>query len=139
MTTQDIIGMTIVGYRYGVAPECGRSYNTREQEWEPGVSMASVGYCREFGSFAANANAEEGKHYYIGVIAGFGGDNEICLEDVEEITAEQYEESLATYKEQSNAVVNCYADRWEALLDRGFNIGKTYEDIEAFRNLYTKL
>ena len=138
MTTQDIIGMTIVGYRYGVAPESGRSYNTREQEWEPGVSMASVGYIREFGSFAADANTEEGKHFYKGVIAGFGGDNEVCLEDVEEITAEQYEESLAAYKEQSNAVVTCYADRWEALLDRGFNIGKTYEDVEAFRIEFTK-
>lgn len=138
MTTNDIMGMEIVGYRYGAAPECGRSYNTREQEFEPGVSMASVGYCREFGSFAADVNAEEGKHYYKGIICGFGGDNEICLEDVEEITAEQYTESLPSYKEQSNAVVNCYADRWEKLLERGFIIGKTYEDIELFRNQYTK-
>lgn len=36
----DIIGSKIVGYRYGEAPECGRSFNTQTRQYECGVSMA---------------------------------------------------------------------------------------------------
>lgn len=49
----DILGKTVVGYRYGIAPECGRSYNYRENHYEDGVSMAQVCYCRPINSFAA--------------------------------------------------------------------------------------
>ena len=36
----NIIGSKIVGYRYGEAPECGRSFNTQTRQYECGVSMA---------------------------------------------------------------------------------------------------
>ena len=37
------IGDVVVGYRYGKAPEGSCSYNHRDNEYETGVSMASVG------------------------------------------------------------------------------------------------
>jgi hypothetical protein len=54
-------GMTTVGYRYGKAPESGFSYNSREQKYEKGVSMASAGGVDEVGSFAADA---QGRRYW---------------------------------------------------------------------------
>ena len=71
----DIIGIKVVGYRYGKAPKCGRSYNYRENHYEDGVSMAQVCYYKPVGSFAANG---EKKYYYEGVVSGIGSDNEIC-------------------------------------------------------------
>ncbi len=52
MRVHDLIGETIVGYRYGEAPESGYSWNYAENKPEPGVSMAQVGYFREYRSFA---------------------------------------------------------------------------------------
>ena len=72
----DIIGIKVVGYRYGKAPKCGRSYNYRENHYEDGVSMAQVCYYKPVGSFAANG---EKKYYYEGVVSGIGSDNEIYL------------------------------------------------------------
>ena len=46
----DIIGIKVVGYRYGKAPKCGRSYNYRENHYEDGVSMAQVCYYKPVGS-----------------------------------------------------------------------------------------
>ena len=62
----DIIGIKVVGYRYGKAPKCGRSYNYRENHYEDGVSMAQVCYYKPVGSFAANG---EKKYYYEGVVS----------------------------------------------------------------------
>ena len=45
----DIIGIKVVGYRYGKAPKCGRSYNYRENHYEDGVSMAQVCYYKPVG------------------------------------------------------------------------------------------
>lgn len=50
--SEDILGMPIVGYRYGEAPEEGRSYNHRDREYEPGVSLAQWGLIPEIFSFA---------------------------------------------------------------------------------------
>jgi hypothetical protein len=137
-TLNDIIGLTIVGYRYGKAPECGRSWNTRENHFEAGVSMAKVGYCKEFGSFAADACMEYGKHYYIGRVIDTGSDNEICLEDVQEITEEQYQALLPTMIDASNKIVDYYADQELRLLNAGYHIGKDENDIEKFRLTYKK-
>lgn len=60
----DIIGSKIVGYRYGEAPECGRSFNTQTRQYECGVSMAQVGYMEEVGSFAVSGAYGRKKYYY---------------------------------------------------------------------------
>ena len=132
------IGMQIVGYRYGEAPECGRSWNYRENEWECGVSMASVGYDKEIGSFAVSSSNDRKKYYYLGTIVGTGGDDEICLQDVRRITYKEYIGLRKGMKEVSNAVVNDRYYRKLSLLYRGFNIGMTEEDIESERNKYLR-
>lgn len=120
---KDLIGKTIIGYRYGKAPEGGRSFNTLTRSYESGVSMASVGYNAEVGSFAATANEEEGKYYYIGEIAEeTGGDDEICLNNVRELTKEEYESLLPQYTAISNAVANAYYNRSANVASRGYDI-----------------
>ena len=132
------IGMKIVGYRYGEAPECGKSWNYRENQWECGVSMASVGYDKEIGSFAVSSSNNRKKVYYIGTIVGTGGDDEVCLADVRRITYKEYVSLRKEMKEASNTVVNDRYDRKLSLLYRGFNVGMTEEEIESERNKYLK-
>lgn len=134
-TLQDIIGKTIAGYRYGIAPRSGYSYNTRENRRECGVSMAQVGFCKEIRSFAVSAQEDE-KYYYVGEIAGTGGDDEICLTNVARISEAVYMILREEMKEASNAVVDYYADRKLRLLGNGYDIGMTEEEIEKFRNTY---
>ena len=132
-------GMTIVGYRYGEAPESGRSWNYRENEWEPGVSMAQVGFDREIGSFAvSDAGTSRRKYYYIGTICGTGGDDEICLSDVRRITRNEYLQLRKEMVEVSNQVVNDRIDTKINLIKRGFSIGCTIEQLEAERQEYIK-
>lgn len=120
---KDLIGKTIIGYRYGKAPEGGRSFNTLTRSYEAGVSMASVGYNAEVGSFAAMANEQEGKYYYIGEIAEeTGGDDEICLNNVRELTKEEYESLLPKYTAISNAVANAYYNRSANVASKGYDI-----------------
>lgn len=136
-TLEDIIGKTIAGYRYGIAPESGLSYNTREGEYEPGVSMACVGFGKEVSSFAVDAQSNR-KYYYIGKIAGFGGDDEICLTDVRRVSRNEYLSALKETVDVSNLVVDCYADRMIRLIESGWNIGLTVEDVEDFRISHKK-
>ena len=132
-------GMTIVGYRYGEAPEGGRSWNYRENEWEPGVSMAQVGFDKEIGSFAvSDAGTARKKYYYIGVICGTGGDDEICLRDVRRITRNEYLRLRKEMVAVSNQVVNDRIDTKISLINRGYTIGRTIEQLEAERQQYTK-
>lgn len=136
-TLADVKGIEIVGYRYGIAPENGYSYNTREREYECGVSMAQVGYDKEINSFAIDAQSSK-RYYYIGCVAGIGGDNEMCLTDVRQISKTEY---LAKRKEMtaaSNAIVNYNADRQIALINRGFDLGRSIEQIEQYRKKYLK-
>lgn len=106
-TIEDLIGCTIVGYRYGEAPSSGFSWNYAENRPEVGVSMAQVGYFKECGSFAASdAALERDKFYYIGEIAGEGSDNEICLSDVRQISLEDYLRLREETKHVSNNYVN---------------------------------
>ena len=120
---KDIIGKTIIGYRYGKAPVGGRSFNTLTNSYESGVSMASVGYNTEVGSFAKTANEEEGKYYYIGTIAEeTGGDDEICLNNVRKLTKKEYESLLPQYTAISNAVANAYYNRSANLALKGYDI-----------------
>lgn len=86
----DIIGMPIVGYRYGEAPEVGYSYNNRDREYEPGVSLAQWGLVPEIFSFAISGVSHLKKRYYKGIIAGVGGDDEVCIKKHKEITYKEY-------------------------------------------------
>lgn len=134
----EITGKTIVGYRYGEAPENGKSYNYREQCYECGVSMASVGYDKEIGSFAVSEACNRKRYYYIGEICGTGGDDEICLENVKRISYKEYIEKRKELVETSNEIVNERCDRLLRLLWKGYSIGYTEEDIINERKKYLK-
>ena len=135
---EKIIGKKIVGYRYGKAPASGKSYNYREGCYECGVSMACVGYYKEIMSFALDELSDNEKYYYEGVICGEGGDDEICLSNVRQITYNEYKSLLPKYTSTSNDYVNALYDRKVRLLDRGYIIGKSYEDVEHERKKYIK-
>src|SRR3990167_2373951 len=87
----------VIGYRYGYAPESGRSYNTREKIYEKGVSLASGFGKKEQWSFAIGESAANRKKvYYKGKRVGFGGDDEYLISDVKEINKGEYERLLKT-------------------------------------------
>lgn len=142
---ENLIGLQIVGYRYGEAPENGKSYNYQTKEFEPGISMAQVGYYKEIGSFAISDAAENRKkYYYIGTISGFGGDDEICINNAKRLT---YHEYLSLRKSQaminsSNKIVNAIIDEKISFIksgwDLGFGYGKGVEHFEEERNKYIK-
>lgn len=138
-TIQSAKGRTMIGYRYGKAPASGYSYNHMSSRNECGVSMASIGHMDEVSSFAVDtARAGRKKYYYAGVIAGEGGDcDEICLADVEQITAREYRRMMqdAGIIEITNSIVNAMADRRADLLRGGWNLGKntTIETVEDWR------
>lgn len=132
-----LIGKTIVGYRYGIAPESGFSFNTRERIAEPGVSMAQVGFGKEIQSFAVSAQSNK-RYYYVGQISGEGSDDEICLVNVKRITRNEYL-NLRKGKDMvsiSNEIVNAIADRKTRLMNMGYNYSE--EEIENYRKKYTK-
>ncbi len=134
-TLNDILGIAVVGYRFGKAPESGRSYNFRDGFYEEGVSMAQVLYCKPVGSFAAGG---EKKYYYKGIVSGTGSDNEICITDVTPITYREYMQLRKTMISESNAITNYYADQKIRLLNQGYNIGCTEKDIEDYRRKFLK-
>lgn len=139
MTIEDIIGKTIVGYRFGKAPESGYSWNYAENCREAGVSMAAVGYAPECRSFAtSDAKSSRRKFYYIGEIAGEGGDDEICLANVKRITYREYLTLRKETRHVSNDYINAICDRKLRLLGRGIDICMSEEDVENMRTKYTK-
>lgn len=101
--------------------------------------MAQVGFDKEIGSFAvSDAGTSRKKYYYIGTICGQGGDDEICLRNVRRISRNEY---LSLRKEMvavSNQVVNDRIDSKIDLVSRGWNIGRTIEQLELERNMYLK-
>ena len=139
MEKDKLIGQTIVGYRYGEAPESGRSYNYQTNERECGVSMAQVGYLDEYGSFAiSEARSNRKKCYYIGTIAGFGGDDEVCLEDCKKITYREYLAYRKQYKETNNAYVKAIIADKVNLINNGWCTGYTEDEINTKYNKYIK-
>lgn len=81
-----------VGYRYGSAPKDGQSYNTRDNQHEAGVSMASVAglpECRSFATMSSRDNRK--KAYYEGDVVGFGGDDEPLVVNIKAITKQIYD------------------------------------------------
>ncbi len=136
---EDLIGQTIVGYRYGEAPESGFSWNYAENRNEPGVSMAQVGYYREYNSFAiSDAASNRKRYYYVGEIAGEGGDDEICLTNARRISYKDYLRLRKETKQVSNDYVNAICDRKLSWIYRGYDIGWSEEEIEAMRSKYIK-
>ncbi len=132
-------GLEIVGYRYGDAPADGRSWNYAENAFEPGVSMAQVGFDKEIGSFAVSDGcANRKKVYYIGVICGTGGDGEICLRDVRRISREDYLVLREKMVDVSNQIVNDRIDTQINLINRGYILGKTIEQLEDERRKYIR-
>ena len=100
--------------------------------------MAQVGYDREICSFATSGASKRKKYYYVGEICGTGGDDEICLKNVVRITYREYCRKRKEMIEESNAVVNYRYDRKLNLIERGFNISSTTDEIENERNKYLR-
>lgn len=135
ITFNDIKGMKVVGYRYGKAPESGRSYNFRDHFFEDGISMAQVLYCKPVGSFAAHGDK---RYYYSGTVSGIGSDGEICITNAKPVSYKEYLSLRKTLVTESNAITNYRADHLIDLINRGFTIGYSEEEIEAQRKKYTK-
>lgn len=136
----NLIGKKIVGYRYGEAPESGYSWNYATNSREPGVSMASVGYLPEVRSFAVLDLRCDGvkRHYYIGEIAGRGGDDEFCLTNVRRISYKEYIRLRREQKEVHNEIANYVCDVKRRWLDRGYDICMTYQEVEELRKKLIK-
>lgn len=98
-----------------------------------------MGLFKECGSFAVSeAASNRKKYYYIGEIAGEGGDDEICLTNVKRISYKEYLKLRKETKEVSNDYINALCDRKLGLINRGFDIGMTEQDVEVMRAAYTK-
>lgn len=62
----------------------------------------------------------------------------ICLKNVVRITYREYCRKRKEMIEESNAVVNYRYDRKLNLIERGFNISSTTDEIENERNKYLR-
>ena len=117
------IGDVVVGYRYGLAPESGYSYNYRDDEYECGVPMASIGYLPDVLSFGCLAARDERrKYYYRGVVADFGADDEFVLKDVEQITYNEYRRERTSNKDYYNKLSADYIQYWLYWIADKFNL-----------------
>lgn len=133
---EDIIGLRVVGYRYGIAPENGFSYNTNTHQYEPGVSMAQICFGKEIQSFAVDAQSKK-RYYYIGDVSGIGGDDEICLTNCKRITYNEYLSLRNQMVHENNMIVNYYADLKLRLHYKGY-YGYDEDSIENFRKKYSR-
>jgi hypothetical protein len=140
---REIKNKKMTGYRYGLAPESGLSWNHRENKEECGVSMAKVGHMAELRSFAV-MNLRDNhvkKYYYVGQIAGNGGDGyEICFKNIEKITYQQYKKLLNDPEiiQTSNDIAEELANRDIELINNGWSIGKTIDQIKEWLKNNTK-
>ena len=57
-----------------------------------------------------------------GVEISAGGDDEILLNEVQEVSREQYERLLVTYADTSNKIANAYYNRSERVASRGWDV-----------------
>lgn len=118
---KELIGKTIVGYRYGEAPSDERSMNYATNRKECGVSMAQVGYLPEYRSFAIDdAMSNRKKYYYIGEIAGEGGDDELCLINIKKLSYKDYLKAKKKTKDVSNEYVKALMQREINLANKGY-------------------
>ena len=81
-----------VGYRYGKAPDCGKSYNAMTQRYEEGVSMAAIAGLPITNSFAVWGlqDAKCHKYYYEIDVIGYGGDDELVAIPIRQINYRDY-------------------------------------------------
>jgi len=94
------ISVKTVGYRYGEAPESGQSYNSRENKYESGVSMASVfGFDESRGFATMDAASKRKIYYYEGEVIGFGGDDEFVMSNLSPISKAEYNKKGPSYKQ----------------------------------------
>lgn len=139
---EDIIGMPIVGYRYGDAPEEGYSYNHRDREYEPGVSLAQWGLIPEIFSFAISDVWHLKKRYYKGVVAGIGGDDEICIKKHKEITYKEYLQLRKELYQSSVAYLNYKISILRYFVRAGYSpadhMSKKADDFEELRRKIIK-
>lgn len=131
---KDLIGKKVVGYRYGKAPEDERSYNHRENKKENGVSMAKIGHAEESQLFATQNLKEKGvkKYYYEGIISGTGGDDEILLKDIKEISRNDFlsKSNNDEIIDIVNKIIVGQAEDIIGLINRGWNVGSTKEKVK---------
>jgi diguanylate cyclase (GGDEF)-like protein len=117
-----------VGIRYGDVPESGRSYNTRENKYESGVSLLSANNLPPVRSFAVMSASESSKkEYYIGdILHETGGDDEFLMSNPKKITKKQYDDFLNTEDGKKSKVVLSYwiSDRTNELVGRGYTSSK---------------
>ena len=96
--------------------------------------MASVGYQEEVGSFAIDARNKEDRYYYIGTLnEDTGGDGEILLNNVKQISYKEYLSLRKQYVSTSNKIINSLANRRISVIDKGYNVGVTTEQVEQKR------
>lgn len=102
--------------------------------------MASVGYMPEIRSFAVSdlKDNKVKRYYYIGTISGRGGDDEFCLTGVRQISYKDYLRLRREQKEVHNEIANYICDLYISLLDRGYYIAKTAEQVEELRKSLIK-
>ena len=138
----DIIGMPIVGYRYGEAPEDGYSYNHRDREYEPGVSLAQWGLIPEIFSFAISDVWHLKKRYYKGVVAGIGGDDEVCIVKHREITYKEYLQLRKELYQSSVAYLNYKISILRYFVNAGYSpadyMSKKADEFEELRRKIIK-
>lgn len=116
--------MTAVGYRYGKAPSSEKSYNTRDNKYEDGISMASVAGGKESRLFATmEAKENRKKHYYKGKIIGFGGDGEPLFKNATEISKKEYDSNVGL-EENKLALLQLFVNKYvdaKFLNSRGYS------------------
>ena len=102
--------------------------------------MAQVGFDKEIRSFAVmGAAVKRRKYYYVGTICGqTGGDGEICLSNVQRITRNEYLSLRKKMVAVSNQIVKDRIDRQINLINKGYNVGKSIEQLQEERNMYLK-
>lgn len=82
-----LIGKKVYAKRLGKAPINGISYNYRDNIAEQGVSMMSISGCPDNG---ASIIDDRKKYYYIGVVIGFGSDDEPVMSNCTQVTYSVY-------------------------------------------------
>lgn len=107
---QGAIRATVVGYRYGRAPESGVSWNHAENKPEPGISMAQVLTMPENTGFATLSYRTCQRFYYEGQVAGYGSDDEITISDAREITFAEYKKRKGQYPEIMEKLLRKHLD-----------------------------
>lgn len=127
---KDIKGLKMVGYRYGEAPEF--SWNYAENKPENGVSMASVGYIPETDRTKIEFGDRK-RYYYLGIISDTGGDDEFCMKSLKNISYQEYLKLKKELVKESNKLVDYQCDLKISIKNEGWDIGKSIEDIENYR------